>query len=86
MVSGDQSLADYYVEDNLDFDHLDHSQYGLQQPDFYPALLDCESEDVEPDDFPGSSPYLLSVQAESILCRYLGDLYSVKGNAESCVG
>ena len=83
LVSGDQSLADYYVEDNLDFDYLDHSQYGLHQPDFDPALLDCESEDVESDDFTGSSPYLLSVQAETILCRYLGDLYSVKGNAES---
>ena len=68
LVSGDQSLADYYVEDNLDFDYLDHSHYGLQQPDFDSALLDCESEDVEPDDFTGSSPYLLSVQAEAILC------------------
>ena len=83
LVSGGQSLADYYVEDNLDYDYLDHSQFGLHQPDVDTALLDCESEDVEPDDFTGSSPYLLSVQAETILCRYLGDLYSVKGNAES---
>ena len=83
LVSGGQSLADYYVEDNLDYDYLDHSQFGLHEPDFDTALLDRESEDVEPDDFTGSSPYLLSVQAETILCRYLGDLYSVKGNAES---
>ena len=83
LVSGGQSLADYYVEDNLDYDYLDHSQFGLHQPDVDTARLDCESEDVEPDDFTGSSPYLLSVQAETILCRYLGDLYSVKGNAES---
>ena len=31
MASGDPSLADYYVED-LDFDHLGHPQFGLQQP------------------------------------------------------
>ena len=80
--SGGQSLADYYVEDNLDYDYLDHSQFGLHEPDFDTALLDRESEDVEPDDFTGSSPYLLSAQAETILCRYLGDLYSVK-DAES---
>ena len=83
LVSGGQSFADYYVEDNLDYDYLDHSQFGLHQSDVDTALLDCESEDVEPDDFTGSSPYLLSVQAETILCRYLGDRYSVKGNAES---
>ena len=82
LVSGGQSLADYYVDDNLDYDYLDHSQFGLHEPDFDTALLDRESEDVEPDDFTGSSPYLLSVQAETILCRYLGDLYSVK-DAES---
>ena len=83
MVSGSQSLADYYVENNLDSDYLNHSQFGSQQPAFDSALLDCESEDVEPDDFTGSSPFLLSVQAETILCRYFGDLYSVRGNAES---
>ena len=82
LVSVGQSLADYYVDDNLDYDYLDHSQFGLHEPDFDTALLDRESEDVEPDDFTGSSPYLLSVQAETILCRYLGDLYSVK-DAES---
>ena len=50
MVSGGQSLADYYVDDNLDYDYLDHSQFGLHEPDFDTALLDRESEDVEPDD------------------------------------
>ena len=46
LVSGGQSLADYYVDDNLDYDYLDHSQFGLHEPDFDTALLDRESEDV----------------------------------------
>ena len=82
MASGDQSLADYYVDD-LDFDHIGHSQFGGQQPSFDPALLDCAPDDFEPDDFSGSSPYSLSVQAETILCRYLGDLYCVNRKVES---
>ena len=82
MASGDQSLADYYVDD-LDFDHLGHSQFGGQQPSFDPALLDCAPDDFEPDNFSGSSPYSLSVQAETILCRYLGDLYCVNRKVES---
>ena len=77
MASGDQSLADYYVDD-LDFDYLGHSQYDGQQSSLDPALLDCES-----DDFTGSSPYSLSVQAETILCRYLGEVYCVNRKIES---
>ena len=72
MSSGGQSLAD-----DLDFDHLGHSQFGLQQPSFDSALLDCAPDEFEPDNFSGSSPYSLSVQAETILCHYLGDLYCV---------
>ena len=45
--------------------------------------MDCAPEDCEPDDFSGSSPYSLSVQAETILCRYLGDLYCVNRKVES---
>ena len=82
MASGAQSLADYYVDD-LDFDHLGLSQFGGQQPSFDPALLDCAPDEFEPDDFSGSSPYSLSVQAETILCRYLGDLYCVNRKVES---
>ena len=82
MASGDQSLADYYVDD-LDFDHLGYSQFGGQQPSFDPALSDCAPDEFEPDDFSGSSPYSLSVQAEAILCRYLGDLYCVNRKVES---
>ena len=47
MASGGQSLADYYLEDNLDFDHLGHSQFGLHQPSVDSALLDCASDDFE---------------------------------------
>ena len=82
MASGDQSLADYYVDD-LDFDHLGYSQFGGQQPSFDPALLDCAPDEFEPDNFFGSSPYSLSVQAETILCRYLEDLYCVNRKVES---
>ena len=85
MASGDPSLADYYLED-LDFDHLGHPQFGLQQPSassVSSALLDCAPDKFEPDDFSGSSPYSLSVQAETILCRYLGDLYCVNRKVES---
>ena len=39
--------------------------------------------EFEPDNFSGSSPYSLSVQAETILCRYLGDLYCVNRKEES---
>ena len=68
---------------DLDFDHLGFSQFGGLQPSFDPALLDCAPDEFEPDDFSGSSPYSLSVQAETILCRYLGDLYCVNRNIES---
>ena len=76
LASGDQSLADYYVVD-LDFDHLGLSQFGGLQPSFDPVPLDCAPNEFEPDDFSGSSPYSLSVQAETILCRSLVDLYCV---------
>ena len=84
-ASGDSSLADYYLED-LDYDHLGRSQFplGLQQPpvsSVWSVDLDYVSDDFEPDDFTGSSPYSRSVQAETLLCRYLGDLYRV--NRES---
>ena len=71
MASGDPSLADYYLE-VLDFGHLGHSQFGLQQPS-----IDSAPNEFEPDDFSGSSPYSLSVQAETFLCRFFWDLYSV---------
>ena len=76
LASGDQSLADFY-EDDLDFDYLGHSQFGGHQPSFGSAPLDCVPDEYKPDDFTGSSPYALSAQAESILCRYLGDLYRI---------
>ena len=85
MAYGDPSLADYYLEE-LDYDHLGHPQFhlGLQQPSVSSvctANLDCVSDEFEPDDFSGSTPYSLSVQAETFLCRYQGDLYRV--NRES---
>ena len=76
LASGDQSLADFY-EDDLDFDYLSHSQFSGHQPSFGSAPLDCVPDEYEPDDFTGSSPYALSIQAESILCRYFGDLYRI---------
>ena len=85
MASGDPSLADYYL-DELDFVHPGHPQFGLQQPSapsVGSAFLECASEEFEPDDFSGSSPYSISVQAETILCRYLGDLYCVNRKVES---
>ena len=82
FASGDQSLADFY-EDDLDFDYLGHSQFGGHQPSFGSAPLDCVSDEYEPDNFTGSSPYALSAQAESILCRYLGDLYRINHKVES---
>ena len=39
--------------------------------------MDYVSDDFEPNDFTGSSPYSLSVQAETLICRYLGDLYCI---------
>ena len=78
---GDPSLADYHAED-LDYDRLGRSQFPLglenQQPSVPSARtvdLDFDPDDFEPDDFTGSSPYSLSVQAETLLCRYLEDLY-----------
>ena len=76
LASGDQSLVDFY-QDDLDFDYLSHSQFSDHQHSFGSAPLDCVPDEYEPDDFTGSYPYALSVQAESILCRYLGDLYRI---------
>ena len=76
LAFGDQSLADFY-EDDLEFDYLSHSQFSGHQPSFGSAPLVCVPDEYEPDDFTGSSPYALSVQAESILCRYLGDLFRI---------
>ena len=76
LAFGDQSLADFY-EDDLDFDYLSHSQFSGLQPSFGSAPLVCVPDEYEPDDFSGSFPYALSVQAVSILCRYLGDLYRI---------
>ena len=85
VAFGDPSLAEYYLED-LDYDHLGHSQFplGLEQPPVSSVRsvdLDFVSDDFEPDDFSGSSLYSLSVQSETLLCRYLGDLYC--GDRES---
>ena len=77
----DPSLANYHSE-YLDYDCLGRSQFPLglenQQPSVPSARsinLDYNPDDFESDDFTGSSPYSLSVQAETLLRRYLGDLY-----------
>ena len=49
LASGGPSLADYYLQDNLDFDHLGLSQFGLLQPSVDSALLVCAADEFEPD-------------------------------------
>ena len=86
MAFGDHYVEpDYYLDDSLDYDYLSHTPYSLPEPVFESAPLDGESDEYEPDDFTGSSAFSLSAQAETILCRYLGDLYSVPGDASVTV-
>ena len=68
----------------LGYEHLGRPQSFMgvensRQPDFSVlSQLDSESEfdDAEVNDFTGLSPYNISVQAETLLRRYLGDHYS----------
>ena len=81
----DPFLAESYLGDP-DYDRFGHSQFpsGLNQPPFSSAHSDDLGSvfgESEIDDFSGSTPSALSSEAETLLCRYLGDLYRV--NKES---
>ena len=66
-----------------DYDRLGHSQFpsGLNQPPFSSAHSDDLGSvfgESEIDEFSGCSLSALSSEADTLLCRYLGDLYHGK--------
>ena len=89
MAFDDYPLDESYLGD-LDYGHLSHSHSpsGLVQPSFssvhsddFDQFSNSFFEDPEVDESSGFSPFALSREAETLLVRYLGDLYRV--NKES---